>query len=73
MQLFSEMSCLGIRHMLSIIEHMLPEYLMAAGEVHWLNVPPLQLQFKTPLETHAFHEENATGPYDPLTDGDPLT
>ncbi len=26
-----------------------------------------------PLETCAFHEENATGPYDPLTDGDLLT
>ncbi len=74
MQPFSEMSCLGICHMVSIIEppQMLPEYLMATGEVDWLKVPPLQLQFKTPLEAHAFDEENATGPYDLLTDGDPL-
>ncbi len=75
MQPFSEMSCLGIRHTLSIIEppQMLPEYLTATGEVDWLKVPPLQLPFKTPLETRAFHEENVTGPYDPLQDGDPLT
>ncbi len=38
MQLLSEMLCLGICHMLSIIEllQMLPEYLMATGEVDWL-------------------------------------
>ncbi len=74
-QPFSEMSCLGICHTLSIIEppRMLPEYLNAAGEINWLKVPQLQLPFKTPLETCAFHEENATGPYNPLQDSDPLT
>ncbi len=75
MQLFSEMSCLGTHHLLSIIEpQMLPEFLTADGKVDWLKVPPLQLQFKTPLETPAFvHKEKPTGLYDPLTDGDPLT
>ncbi len=52
---------------------MLPEFLMADGKVDWLKVPPLLLQFKTPFETHAFHEDKATGPYDLLTDGDLLT
>ncbi len=35
-------------------------------------MPPLQLPFKTPLETRTFHEDDATGPYDPLQDGDLL-
>ncbi len=52
---------------------MLPEYLNAEGGVNWLKVLPLQLPFKTLLETRVFHENQGTGPYEPLQDGDPLT
>ncbi len=38
-----------------------------------MKVPPLQLSFKMPLETCAFHEEQGTGPYEPMQDGDLLT
>ncbi len=52
---------------------MLPEYLNDAGGINLLNVLPLQLSFKTPLETCTFHEEQGTGLYEPMRDGDPLT
>ncbi len=75
MQPFSDMSCQNIHHLLRIIDppQMLPQFLTANSKVDWLKVPPLLLQFKMPLQTHTFQEEKPTGPYDLLTDGDPLT
>ncbi len=40
--------------------------------VPWLKVPPLFLQFDTPMMTHAFHETESSCEYNPLRDGDPL-
>ncbi len=69
------MSWLNNCHTLKIIAppSMVPEYLGADGKLNWLKVQPFLLQFHTSLKTHAFHETEPSGEYDPPRDGDPLT
>ncbi len=75
MQPFSDMTSLNLHHLLSIIPppQALPEYLTAEGTLNLLQIVLLQLSFQTPLEMWTFHEEQGTGLYELLRDGDPLT
>ncbi len=74
MQPFSDMSSLNLHHLLSTIlpPQALPEYLTAEGTLNLLQLELLQLLFQTPMETWTFHEDQGTGAYEPLRDGDPL-
>ncbi len=67
-QPFSPMNSLNLHHVLQIIPppQPLPRYQLADGTMDLLKADPLQLSFKTPIETRTFQEDQSSGSYDPI-------
>ncbi len=74
-QPFSDMTSLNVHHVMSIITPPPPllEYRLGDGTLDILKTVALQLSFQMLLEMWTFQEDQSTGPYEPLRDGDPLT